>query len=125
MTYRRIEYETYIDEKLARHMVCRVGIENWPGEAITKWVQNYFSAKKLPFVITEAEQVYNRYIEKLINRPDPIFAEPVKNSQVYQNLRVRVEKFAGTRTNNFFYVFEPGDRFCFNLQTKGKKNRTF
>ena len=68
---------TYIDEKLARHMACRVGIENWPGEAITKWVQNYFSAKKLPFVITEAEQVHNRYKEKLINRPDPIFADPV------------------------------------------------
>ena len=68
---------TYIDQKLARHMACRVGIENWPGEAITKWVQNYFSAKKLPFVITEADQVYNKYIDKLINRPDPIFGEPV------------------------------------------------
>ena len=67
---------TYIDEKLARHMACRVGIENWPGEAIVKWVQNYFSAKKLPFVITEANQVHNRYTEKLINRPDPIFADP-------------------------------------------------
>ena len=67
---------TYIDEKLARHMACRVGIENWPGEAITKWVQNYFSAKKLPFVITEANQVHNRYVEKLINRSDPIFADP-------------------------------------------------
>jgi hypothetical protein len=68
---------TYIDQKLARHMGCRVGIENWPGEAITKWVQNYFSAKKLPFVITEADQVYNKYIDKFINRPDPIFGEPV------------------------------------------------
>jgi hypothetical protein len=68
---------TYIDEKLARHMACRVGIENWPGEAIVKWVQNYFSAKKLPFVITEADQVYKRYIEKLINRQDSIFADPV------------------------------------------------
>ena len=68
---------TYIDEKLARHMACRVGIENWPGEAIVKWVQNYFSAKKLPFVITEADQVYKRYIEKLINRPNTIFADPV------------------------------------------------
>ena len=67
---------TYIDEKLARHMACRVGIENWPGEAISKWVYNYFSAKKLPFVITEAEQVYNRYIDKLINLQDPIFANP-------------------------------------------------
>ena len=68
---------TYIDEKLARHMACRVGIENWPSEAITKWVQNYFNAKKLPFVVTEADQVHNRYIEKLMNRPDPIFADPV------------------------------------------------
>ena len=68
---------TYIDEKLARHMACRVGIENWPSEAITKWVQNYFSAKKLPFVITEADQVHNRYIEELMNRQDPIFADPV------------------------------------------------
>ena len=68
---------TYIDEKLARHMACRVGIENWPSEAITKWVQNYISAKKLPFVITEADQVHNRYIEKLMNRQDPIFADPV------------------------------------------------
>ena len=68
---------TYIDEKLARHMACRVGIENWPSEAITKWVQNYFSAKKLPFVITEADQVHNRSIEKLMNRQDPIFADPV------------------------------------------------
>ena len=73
---------TYIDEKLARHMACRVGIENWPGEAITKWVQNYFSAKKLPFVITEANQVHNRCIEKLMNRHDLIFADPVKNSYV-------------------------------------------
>ena len=75
-----IAYEvlsTYIDEKLARHMACRVGIENWPGEAIAKWVQNYFSTKKLPFVITEAEEVYNRYIDKLINRQDSIFADPV------------------------------------------------
>ena len=68
---------TYIDEKLARHMACRVGIENWPSEAITKWVQNYFNAKKLPFVVTEADQVHNRYIEKLMNRQDPIFADPV------------------------------------------------
>ena len=67
---------TYIDEKLARHMACRVGIENWPGEAIAKWVQNYFGAKKLPFVITEADQVHSRYIEKLIKQQDPIFADP-------------------------------------------------
>ena len=67
---------TYIDEKLARHMACRVGIENWHGEAVAKWVQNYLGAKKQPFVITEANQVHNRHIEKLINRPDPIFADP-------------------------------------------------
>jgi hypothetical protein len=34
-------------------------------------------AKKLPFVITEANQVHNRYIEKLANRPDPIFADSI------------------------------------------------
>ena len=68
---------TYIDEKLARHMACRVGIENWPGEAISKWVQNYFSAKKTSFVITEAEEVFNRHMDELNNRPDSIFAEPV------------------------------------------------
>ena len=73
---------TYIDEKLTRHMACRVGIENWPGEAIVKWIQNYFSARKLPFVITEANQVYSRYIEKLSKQIDPIFAEPVQKSYV-------------------------------------------
>ncbi len=53
---------TYIDEELACHRTWRVGIENRLGEAITKWKQNYFSAIKIPFVITEAEQVHNHYI---------------------------------------------------------------
>lgn len=64
---------TYINEKLARHMACRVGIENWPNEAVVKWVQNYFGAKRLPYVITDAEQVYSRYIEKYADQTDPIF----------------------------------------------------
>ena len=63
-------------------MAFRVGIENWPGEAIVKWIQKYFSARKLPFVITEANQVYSRYIEKLSKQIDPIFAEPVQKSYV-------------------------------------------
>ena len=37
----------------------------------------HWRTKKLPFVITEAEEVYNRYIDKLINRQDSIFADPV------------------------------------------------
>lgn len=52
--------KVYIDNHLARHMACRVGIENWPAEAIMKWVQNYFAAKKLPFVLTEAKEVYDK-----------------------------------------------------------------
>ena len=52
--------KVYIDNHLARHMACRVGIENWPAEAIMKWVQNYFGAKKLPFVLTEAKEVYDK-----------------------------------------------------------------
>ena len=73
---------TYIDEKLAKHMACRVGIENWPGEAINKWVHNYFGVKKLPFVITEADQVFNRYMDKLVNRPDSIFSAPKKPTKL-------------------------------------------
>lgn len=54
----------YIDEHLAKHMACRVGIENWENEAILKWIRNYFGAKKLPYVITEAKQVYDKYLER-------------------------------------------------------------
>jgi hypothetical protein len=47
-----------IDERLTPHMASRVGIENWPVEAVLKWVKNYFGAKRLPFVITEAHELW-------------------------------------------------------------------
>ena len=49
---------TLIDERLVPHMASRVGIENWPEEAILKWVKNYFGARRLPFVITEARELW-------------------------------------------------------------------
>ena len=50
----------YIDGHLTRHMACRVGIENWPSGAIVDWIMNYFGAKKLAYVITEAHDIYMR-----------------------------------------------------------------
>ena len=49
---------TLIEERLAPHMASRVGIENWPEEAVLKWVKNYFGARRLPFVITEARELW-------------------------------------------------------------------
>ena len=49
--------QTLIDERLLPHMSCRVGIENWPDEAIQKWIKNYFGARRLPYVITEAREL--------------------------------------------------------------------
>lgn len=39
-------------------MACRVGIENWPGEAIAQWIKNYFGPRKLEFVMTEAHEMW-------------------------------------------------------------------
>lgn len=47
-----------IKQRLIPHMASRVGIENWPEEAILKWVKNYFGARRLPFVITEARELW-------------------------------------------------------------------
>ena len=47
-----------INERMAPHMASRVGIENWPVEAILKWIKNYFGARRLPFVITEARELW-------------------------------------------------------------------
>ena len=52
----------YIEEHLIKHMACRVGIENWPGKDITTWLTNYFGAKKLEYVLTEAYQIWFKYI---------------------------------------------------------------
>ena len=50
----------YLVNHLTKHMACRVGIENWPGEAIIQWVKNYFGPRKLGFVVTEAHDVWKK-----------------------------------------------------------------
>jgi len=53
--------DIYIQDKLTSHMSRRVGIENWPREAVLKWLDYYFGAKQLEKVITDANQVYQRH----------------------------------------------------------------
>ena len=53
----------YINGKLAGHMARRVGIENWPREAILKWLDYYFGAKQLEKVVTDAHQTWVRHLE--------------------------------------------------------------
>lgn len=50
----------YLSQHLTKHMACRVGIENWPSEAIAKWVKNFFGPKKLSYVITEAHHLWEK-----------------------------------------------------------------
>ena len=54
----------YLKDHLIRHMACRVGIENWPAEAILTWIRNYFGAKQLPHVITQAHDIVMKYQEQ-------------------------------------------------------------
>ena len=53
----------YIDAKLVFHMARRVGIANWPREAILKWLDYYFGAKHLEKVVTDAHQTWERHQE--------------------------------------------------------------
>ena len=65
MFHYRVKYNTepysalqvLIRERLIPHMASRVGIENWPEEAILKWIKNYFGARRLPYVVTEAKEL--------------------------------------------------------------------
>lgn len=52
----------FISDHLIKHMACRVGIENWPSEAITTWIRNYFGAKQLPHIITQAYENWMNYM---------------------------------------------------------------
>ena len=52
-------------------MARRVGIENWPPEAILKWLDYYFGANRLAKVVTEAHEVWLRHQEKLEGMPVP------------------------------------------------------
>lgn len=47
----------YIKYHLLDHMSRRVGIENWPQEAVLTWLRNIFAAKQLPLVITQAHDL--------------------------------------------------------------------
>ena len=55
--------DIYIDAKLVGHMARRVGIENWPREAILKWLDYYFGAKQMEKVLTDAHQTWLRHRE--------------------------------------------------------------
>ena len=47
----------YVRNHLIDHMSRRVGIDNWPQEAVLTWLRNIFSAKQLPLVITQAHDL--------------------------------------------------------------------
>lgn len=49
--------------KLKGHMSRRVGIENWPRETILQWLRYYFSAKRLPQVISEIHEEWEKSID--------------------------------------------------------------
>lgn len=53
---------TYIKNHLIDHMSRRVGIENWPQEAILTWLNYIFAAKQLPHVITQAHELFLKEI---------------------------------------------------------------
>ncbi len=53
----------YINGKLVGHMARRVGIENWPREAILKWLDYYFGARQMGKVLTDAHQTWQRHQE--------------------------------------------------------------
>ena len=57
----RTAYEVlvrYLINRVINHMASRVGIANWQDEAITQWLKNYFGAKKLEYVITDANEIW-------------------------------------------------------------------
>ena len=47
----------YIKNHLVKHMSSRVGIANWPQEAILTWLNYIFAAKQLPLIITQAHDM--------------------------------------------------------------------
>lgn len=53
----------FIQDILIDHMSRRVGIENWPSEAIYTWLNYYFAADQIPKVITRAHDNLLRHRE--------------------------------------------------------------
>ena len=58
----------YIKYHLIEHMSRRVGIENWPQEAILTWLNYIFAAKQLPHVITQAHELF---LKEILNPNQP------------------------------------------------------
>ena len=52
--------EYFLRRKLIGHMSRRVGIENWPIDAILEWLNYYFGAERLPQVITEVHEEWKK-----------------------------------------------------------------
>lgn len=69
----------YINGKLAGHMARRVGIENWPREAILKWLDYYFGAKQLEKVVTDAHQTWVRHQEGSLKEYASDLIEQINN----------------------------------------------
>lgn len=50
----------YIERELIGHMSRRVGIENWPSEAIRTWLRNIFGVKRLDYLMTAVKQTWEK-----------------------------------------------------------------
>ena len=71
----------YINGKLAGHMARRVGIENWPREAILKWLDYYFGANQLEKVMTDAHQTWERHVEGSLKEYASDMVKAINNKQ--------------------------------------------
>ena len=56
------ELRFFVFNKLVGHMSRRVGVENWPEESIIKWLDYYFGVKRLPRVIAEIREEWQRCV---------------------------------------------------------------
>lgn len=56
------ELRFFVFNKLVGHMSRRVGVENWPEESIIKWLDYYFGVKRLPRVIAEIREEWQRSV---------------------------------------------------------------
>ena len=75
----------YINGKLAGHMARRVSIENWPREAILKWLDYYFGAKQLEKVVTDAHQTWERHLEGSLKEYASEMIEKINNKKNDEN----------------------------------------
>ena len=73
--------DNYIDGKLTGHMARRVGIENWPSQAIQKWLDYYFGANQLEKVLTDAHQMWQRFLEGSLKESATDMIEKINNKK--------------------------------------------